>query len=442
MAGLSLHSFTTAVQRTVAPRSRLRGVASLAAAVLLLALVLVGDVALSALGDEGGSYQASDSMPRRLAQNVWRNSRKRWRRRRQAFQAFVVAAHADALQPDADFSERAYRSSRRKEAMLRAQRAEAVGEHQTNLMDDEHFTVNAMEVLAASPPPLVMNGSLESGNYSLANYTLEVYVPNGGSDGTVYPVLILLHGGNITAAETVYEWQNIDIMSTVFSSHIVVVPDGPTHDWNVWGEESTLDDAGFVGTVLIDTLAGATNVQQDSFRLYGSSNGGALVNRILIENADIRITHALTESSELATFQFHDASFFIGGADDSYTTKQPTLFTRHVMLLVGGDDTRIPPAGGLSCCLRGINHTLEQFLSWRDSAFRYAQAYGYEGPAAGLAQSDATLKGVTYLDGLVQAQEILGVGHHVTGFAEDDADASVIAGVEAANRLTVEFLTS
>ena len=65
----------------------------------------------------------------------------------------------------------------------------------------------------------------------------------------------------------------------------------------------------------------------------------------------------------------------------------------------------IPAAGG-SSHIKSPDGTMVQFLSWRDSAFRYAQAYGYEGPAA-----EPIGLNVTYLDGLVQAQEFLDAGH-------------------------------
>eukprot|EP00966_Prymnesium_polylepis_P310592 7175894-Prymnesium_polylepis.1 len=82
--------------------------------------------------------------------------------------------------------------------------------------------------------------------------------------------------------------------------HINVGPAGPGRSWNILNEASTRDDAYYVGTTLVDHLASFSNVAP-SFKLYGHSNGAALVNRILIENDDPRITHGVTSVSQLNT---------------------------------------------------------------------------------------------------------------------------------------------
>ena len=70
--------------------------------------------------------------------------------------------------------------------------------------------------------------------------------------------------------------------------------------WNVdSGSPSQEDDCAYIGHSMLEHLATFDNVRPDAFKLLGHSNGAGLTNRILIESDDPRITHAITDSSQV-----------------------------------------------------------------------------------------------------------------------------------------------
>lgn len=281
---------------------------------------------------------------------------------------------------------------------------------------------------AATPPPPPNSGSggavggvLASGSYTLNNRDYTVSVPSGGF-GTAFPVLLLLHGNGGDGAGILHEWSNKPSVASVRASHILVAPDGPERSWNIVAEGSTLDDAAYVGTTLLDHLASYSNVQPNSFKMYGASNGAALVNRILIENDGGRIVAAVTDGSQLNTHQYRNGAFYVGGASNSYTTVKATLMPRALLQVTGGEDRVIPAAGGASVISDGAGGTL-QFVEWQQSAHAFALAYGYAGGMATLAEDDSTHARVTYLNGQVEAYNYKQRGHVI---AMSDANVGAV----------------
>ena len=94
-----------------------------------------------------------------------------------------------------------------------------------------------------------------------------------------------------------------------------------------------------------------SNVDATSFKLVGFSNGAALSNRINIENEDPRITHILTDSSQLNTYQYRGGHFYIGGGSNQYDIRKSSFgprAPRKVLAVVGGRDLSVPAEGGAS----------------------------------------------------------------------------------------------
>jgi len=181
-------------------------------------------------------------------------------------------------------------------------------------------------------------------------------------------------------------------------------------------------------------------VDSQSFKLLGSSNGAALINRILIENDDTRITHAVTDVSQLNTHQYHDGNFYVGGSDNSYTTVKQTLTPRNLYIVVGGMDTTIPANGGASVIpadAQGI--TKLNMVPWNESAYAYAHAYGYVGAPATVGSQTVgsdTLAYVDYFPGTdsaipvpVTASNYLQEGHGVV-LENDNAGQDVVSFLE------------
>ena len=273
-----------------------------------------------------------------------------------------------------------------------------------------------------------LGATLSAGSHTLDGRGFKVHVPSVSPA----PVFISLHGNGGVGNVDPIKNGNPDVAS----SHIIVAPDGPQRSWNIKGEESKEDDQLYVGKTLIDHLASFDNVEP-VFKLWGFSNGAALTNRILIENDDARITHAITDGSQLATIQYRpntDGSFYIGGSDNAYTTIKATLRTRKLLQLVGGEDGVILAEGGQSAIGDGTAGGKLVHVPWQDSALAYATAFGYTGGSlATLSPDDADEAKASYLDGSVVAYNFKQVGH-VAGPSEPLAIAAVNAflGITAA----------
>ena len=256
---------------------------------------------------------------------------------------------------------------------------------------------------------------ITSGAHTLSGRAFQVLVPAT----TPAPVLIRLHGNGGTGEPMLNSVASN--MPALAAKYILVAPDGPSSSWNIKAEDSSQDDQLYVGTTLIDHLATFDNVDA-SFTLYGYSNGAALTNRILIENDDSRITAGITDGSQLNTFQYHSTNFYKGGDSNAYTTVKPTLKNRRLLQLVGELDTLVPAAGGASEIPDGSGGTLI-FVPWRDSAYYYAQAYGYTGSTASL---DPAMAKAEYLGGDVVAYTFKTV-EHVAGASEPLAQNAIFS---------------
>ena len=88
--------------------------------------------------------------------------------------------------------------------------------------------------------------------------------------------------------------------------------------------------------------------------------------------------------------------FYVGGADNAYSTPKLSLTPRHVLSLVGGQDTSVPALGG-----RSLGYT---FVNWEASAYAYARAYGFPGNWAARSRDDNYAAQLSYLGGRVQVR--------------------------------------
>ena len=249
---------------------------------------------------------------------------------------------------------------------------------------------------------MTLGASLTAGSHDLGGRNFYVVLPSGTSAKS--PVLIALHGNGGRGEPAARSVANGN--SNIASTHIIVGPDGPSKSWNIKGDASKEDDQLYIGKTLLDHLATFDNVDPSSFKLYGFSNGAALTNRILIENDDARITHGITDGSQLNTFQYRpntNGAFYVGGASNAYSTVKSTLTSRRVLQLVGGVDKVIPAAGGASTIPDGDGGKL-QMVPWEDSAFAYAVAFGATGGKASLSPDSADEAKASYLNGQVNSE--------------------------------------
>jgi len=159
------------------------------------------------------------------------------------------------------------------------------------------------------------------------------------------------------------------VLGEVAATHILAAPSSEGKGWDY----ST--DINFVGVKVVDKLLAYDNVVPD-VHFYGGSMGADLIARILIKNKDPRFTRAVMDSDNLRSSQTPLGELVPRGLK---------VLTVHAL-----GDSVIP------CCGKG------SLLSWRDTAYAFAQGYGYKGPAASLAQNDTKLARVTYLNDQVQ----------------------------------------
>lgn len=230
---------------------------------------------------------------------------------------------------------------------------------------------------------------LTSACYSLNSRTFKTQVPSGSGP---FPVLILLHGaGGAGDAEI----RNIGSMAAIATAFILVAPDGIAGEWSVDGPT----DVTFVSIDLLKHVAGFSNVQP-SFTIVGYSKGAFLTNKILVENDDKRIIAGVTQCTQLSSSHYNNGSFYMGGSIKASLTK------RRLLQVTGANDNIIPPGGETG----GADDT-EGFLEWKESVYRYAQAYGYSGQQVN-PTTDAVLgENVIYLNGYVQGYNFVNEGH-------------------------------
>ena len=207
-----------------------------------------------------------------------------------------------------------------------------------------------------------------------------------------------------------------NVYPSLCNTHILVAPRGTRTEngtvWNVFHENVRVDDVGFISE-LINYLSSFENVMQD-FRLLGVSNGAALVNRILVENDNTIITHAITDSSQLMYELYHKDStgnekFWLPDENNRFTIPKTYLKRRRILQLTGEYDTIVPSIGGNS------RVASLYFYPWTYSLFAFAKGFGYEGLENASYESPA-FRSVGYMNSTLQAFDMKRVGHVVLPF--------------------------
>ena len=262
--------------------------------------------------------------------------------------------------------------------------------------------------------PLLLAEPLTFGSHTLDGRTYHVWLPTSPASAQA-PVAIILHGrGGTGQMGGQIEESGQELKRT----HIVVGPDGPDRQWNVKGEYDgpappAPDDAYYVGKTLIDHLATYSNVDATNFKLVGFSNGAALSNRINIENEDPRITHILTDSSQLNTYQYRGGDFYIGVEPIRHNEVILRPDVEEGAGCIGGRDLSVPAEGGASDDIENGEGGLMTFVQWEESARAIATAYGYTGAKATLSPDDAIVAKASYLSGQVVTVNVKDAGHVV-----------------------------
>jgi poly(3-hydroxybutyrate) depolymerase len=208
------------------------------------------------------------------------------------------------------------------------------------------------------------------------DYDVTVGMPSSGTGP--YPVAILLHGNGGNGAGMVTNFAN-DL-----PGHILIGVQGYENSWNIANETSNGPDIEMLEE-LIETLKSYNNVDETKIRIVGTSNGGALALRAAIEIDDPAVDAIVCMISQMHEGQYRNSNFYYPSSHentgnafdpyDGYDTQQTTIPLRRLLFMNGEQDTVVPFGGNDQ-----YSETFgTKFISAEESAWRFAQAYGWSG---------------------------------------------------------------
>ena len=217
-----------------------------------------------------------------------------------------------------------------------------------------------------------------------------------------YGVVIALHGGGGNASNTINQYG-------FFTDKIVVAPQGYLNGWNVGNEPSTAPDVEFIKEI-INYLNTFSNINSNDITIIGSSNGSALLNRLIIELDSTYFQNAISIVSQLNNLQYHNNSFWYNSSGNNNYDEQITPSTgKRIMAVNATNDQACPYNGG-----SGVASYV--FLDSQQSIHILAQAMGSEEEILNDQDGVEIFQNVfkyTYLNGDVIHYKFQGVGHNL-----------------------------
>ena len=236
-----------------------------------------------------------------------------------------------------------------------------------------------------------------------SNYarTATVSVPAGPGP---HPVVIALHGngGNSGFANS-FGYLN---------QMIRIGPQGYLNSWNIKSEQSKAPDVNFIRDLILQ-LRTYDNVDAGRIILIGSSNGAALVNRLLIELDGALFQEAIKLVGQMNANQFNNGQFWYNPTGtNSYNTSIAPAYGRRILSLTGTNDILVPYTGGNG--VLGYN-----FLHAGESIYQFAKQMGYTGskiPEANGVLFNTDIYKYSYLGGAVVMYKLIGGDHGLNPF--------------------------
>jgi len=219
--------------------------------------------------------------------------------------------------------------------------------------------------------------------------------------GTQRPVVIFFHGNGGDASRSLNRWRSL-------SSCILVAPQGYQKSWNVSGERSQAPDVQYVRELIAMIGIECPRADMQNVTLIGSSNGSALIQRLMIECDEKLFQSAILLSASLVTEQYRDGSFWMPSETTKNYDKQkkPTPGVQ-VVYFHGTDDRVVPYRGGL----RGGQH---KHLSAQHTTHLWARAFGFQGKQLDDSAGTVIEKGIVayrYPLANVVHYKLIGAGH-------------------------------
>lgn len=245
------------------------------------------------------------------------------------------------------------------------------------------------------------------------------------------PVVIILHPQGSTGANMINDWQNY------LGDHIIVAPTKPGTEWNVIDEDTNKSPDIEMLRQLINKLSKFSNVESNEIKLLGINNGGLLVNRAMIEIADIGVKDFATINAPLFNPMFRNGSFYFpsseantGNSADDYNTNTAVKQGKRILTIQSTDgDTNIattndmmPYVGGYVDPSNNIapnySTTPVTWLGGQETAYQWALSQGYVGgqipDAGGTFYGQYSTYYYSYLSGQVLHYKTSGSSDYVT----------------------------
>ncbi len=192
-----------------------------------------------------------------------------------------------------------------------------------------------------------------------------VSVPQKAQDK--YPVVIFFHGNGGQASRSINQLRYLN-------SNILVVPQGYQRSWNVSGERSQAPDVKYVSQLIARIGQKYPEADLDRLTLIGSSNGAAMIHRLLIEVDKKPFRQAILLSASLVVEQQHQGSFWMPSrTTQDYDTRKKPGGGAAILYFHGTEDRVVPYKGGL----RSGKH---EHLSAQKTTYLWARALGHDGP--------------------------------------------------------------
>ena len=200
-------------------------------------------------------------------------------------------------------------------------------------------------------------------------YDRPVWVAEPNSGSSQIPVVVFFHGNGGRAEGGLREW------TRQFPDRLIVVPQGYERSWNIHGEKSTAPDVEFFKLLIAEIAKRYPKADMENVSLIGSSNGGGFIHRLLIEIDAPLFRIAVPMVASMIELQYNQGSFWYPsqGDTDDYDTKKTPVGGRRILYVHGSEDKTVPYHGGMRM---GVKH-----VSAPDTAFAWAKAQGYSGPA-------------------------------------------------------------
>lgn len=228
------------------------------------------------------------------------------------------------------------------------------------------------------------------------------------SEGGKLPLVVDLHGNGGQG--------NVRRLSFLGDSAVVLAPNGYQRSWNVFNEKSKADDVSFILDLIEKVGSENPVVNRSDVTIIGTSNGAAMIYRLLLETQRDRPFHRVIPiASSLISVQHHDNQFWkseSGSATDHSMPVRPRFDDSFQFLHFHGTNDGTIAYGGKSPGPSFLGANVDVLPAQRTD-YLFARAMGYSGKqqADDAGEVDGEIQVYSYLGGRVKHFKHIGGTH-------------------------------